>query len=74
MKHKAARREVLSALAEFERACVEFSAGVRRSAEAATTPADLASPLPLLELGPRKAARRAPRRTAAPLKVREAGR
>ncbi|HJS04534.1 MAG TPA: hypothetical protein VJ832_13725 [Variovorax sp.] len=55
MSTKAARREYLQAVAEFNLACQEFSRGMDRVLQSAPSPA--AERL----FGPRKAARRAPR-------------
>jgi hypothetical protein len=61
MKHKAARREVLRAIAEFDRANLDFAEGMQKALEPAPS-AEPASPMPLLEFGPRKPAKRAPPR------------
>jgi hypothetical protein len=55
MSTKAARREYLQAVAEFNLACQDFSRGMDRVLKAAPAPA--AARL----FGPRKPARRAPR-------------
>jgi hypothetical protein len=67
MKRNAARREVLGAIAEFERACLDFSEGMRDLLEPpAPQPASLLPPLPF---GPRKPAKRAPSRRVSPSDV-----
>lgn len=59
MSSKSVRREYLEAVAEFERGCKAFAAGMRTALqeEGASTPQSVLSPL-----GPRKPAKRAPRR------------
>jgi len=69
MKHKAARREYLSAIAEFERACLDFSEGMQSILEPPTPPIEPEAPLQLLRFGPRKPARRADRRQLDPARL-----
>ena len=65
MKHKAARREYLSVIAQFERACLDFSEGMQSILEPPPAPpVEPEAPLPLLRFGPRKPARRTTRRQA----------
>ena len=69
MKHRAARREYLSAIAEFERACVDFSEGMRGILQPPAAPVEPEAPLPLLRFGPRKPAKRADRPRLDPVKL-----
>ena len=69
MKRNAARREVLGAIAEFERACLDFSEGMRDLLEPPAPTRQAASLLPPLPFGPRKPAKRAPGRRLNPADV-----
>jgi hypothetical protein len=62
MTHKSARREYLQALAEFERSCREFSEGMRQVLDPPAPRTENVEPL--LQLGPRKPAKRTPRTDA----------
>lgn len=64
MKHKAARREVLSAIAEFEQACLQFSEAMQRDSQTQPFSNDPSPALALLRFGLRKPAKRAPRHQA----------
>ena len=67
MSSRSARREYLEAMAQFERACLDFSrsmASIAEPAPAAPSPAGVEAALPAL--GPRKPAKRAPRATILP--------
>jgi len=60
MTSKAARREYLQALAEFDRACLEFSERMARVVTPDASPEVPGTMRPLLaRLGPRKPAKRA---------------
>lgn len=74
MKHKAARQEYLCAIAEFERGCLEFSEGMQKISEEPARPGEAASPMSLLQFGPRKSAKRAPWRGADPAQLAKARR
>ncbi|MGJ7510132.1 hypothetical protein [Variovorax sp. GT1P44] len=67
MSSKSARREYLQALADFDRACVEFSKGMRTVLEPPAPTENTAQPL-LADLGPRKPAKRAQRVPLTPAK------
>ncbi|SEB26362.1 hypothetical protein [Variovorax sp. YR216] len=67
MKHKAARREVLGAIAEFQQVCLDFSSGMQKVLEVPAV--EPAPPLPLLDFGPRKPAKRASRRQLEPARA-----
>lgn len=69
MKHKAARREVLGAIAEFQQACLDFSEGMQKVLDPAAPHVNPTSPLSLLDFGPRKPAKRAPRRQIEPART-----
>ena len=62
MSTKAARREYLQAVAEFQRACREFSAGMARVLEPAEAPEPADAGWIARSLGPSKPPKRAPPR------------
>ena len=64
MSTKAARREYLQAVAEFQRACRDFSAGMAKVLEPVETPAPGDAGWIARTLGPSKPPRRAPPRNA----------
>ena len=71
MKHKAARREVLRAIAEFEQGCLEFSERAHKALEPPDQPATTTVLHPYSGL-PRKPAKRA-QRSGGDVQVRAAG-